>query len=140
LVVYPLLVVLAVGLFAAACEFYCQRREQRQPWGALAFGLMVALVTAFIVWWLWMSCACNGSAIFSRPRTAGELCAARGGSFLSLKPLFQGCVHIDENAWNRESETRRVIDALISISIEVGVMNTTVCQSLTSSTTGTPSV
>ena len=90
LVLYPLFIVLAVGLFAGACEFWLQKREQRSPLLALAFGIMVASVTALFMWWFWMSCGCDGRAIYGRPLRAGQLCGARGTAPLSLKPLFQG--------------------------------------------------
>lgn len=125
LVVYPLLVVLAVGLFAGACEFWWQRREQRSALGAIAMGIMTAMLAALFIWF-WMGCSCDGADIYKSPLTAGRLCGARGTGAISLMPLFRGCVTTKEDTkWNRDHEAIRVIDALISLSIESGLMNTT---------------
>lgn len=123
LVVYPLMVIAAVGLFAASCELYFQR-QNRSLMGALAIGIIFALAMAVTVWFA-MGCNCDGSAIWWRPSTAGRLCGARGSAPLSLRPLFGKQVMTDENlVFERGTEVVRVIDMLISLAIESAIMNT----------------
>lgn len=125
LVVYPLLLLSALGLFVAACEFYWQRPNAagaRNVAGALACGIIAALAGAFVLY-VWMCCSCDGYAIYLRPVTAGQLCGARGGDAISLKPLFEGRVKLNEAEKNdRVTEVIRGIDALISLSVEASVM------------------
>jgi len=126
LVLYPLLFVSLVGLFFGVIHIALHRQENRTLVSFLFAFVTTASLTALVVYFVWMQCNCDGNAMWLRPTTAGRLCGARGGDSVSLVPLFDGRVKPNEGEkFDRWSETVRVIDALISLSVEASVMNLT---------------
>ena len=126
LVLYPLLFVSLVGLFFGAIHMALHRPENRTIVGFLFAFITTAFLTALVVYFVWMQCSCDGYAIWLRPSTSGRLCGARGGDAVSLVPLFDGRVKPNEaEKFDRITEVVRVIDALISLSVEASVVNMT---------------
>lgn len=121
---YPLVFLFSVGLFFASGEFLFQKSDQRSILKCMSVFVIAFLIASPFVY-LYITCGCNGTAIYRRTGTAGKICGANGLKEISLRPLFDGSIKFEE-PYYETTEIIRVIDSLISHNIKESVMKSVV--------------